>query len=140
MCIHCIHIHTLLGPQSIEFSCYAAAVNSTYEHEGKKHLHIHIYIYIYIYIHKYVYIYIHIYIYTHTKGTTSNFVLILEIWERGVPDVCFKFGKTRDIPVVGYGLNTSDSLFAVGSMGYGIVFVSYQYPHKNCEGLWMELL
>ena len=83
---------------------------------------------------------IYTYIYTHTKGTTSNFVLILEIWERGVPDVCFKFGKTRDIPVVGYGLNTSDSLFAVGSMGYGIVFVSYQYPHKNCEGLWMELL
>ena len=68
ICIY-IYIYTpCRGPQSIELSCYAAAANSTYEHEEKGRIYIW---------------YIH-----HTKRATSNFVLILEICELGVPDVC----------------------------------------------------
>ena len=70
-----IYIHIYIytpcrGPQSIELSCYAAAANSTYEHEEKGR------------------IYIYIWYIQHTKRATSNFVLILEICELGVPDVC----------------------------------------------------
>ena len=71
-----IYIYTpCRGPQSIELSCYAAAANSTYEHEEKGR--------IYIYIHT-LYIYM-----IYTPYQTRNFEFRLdEICQLGVPDVC----------------------------------------------------
>ena len=118
-----IYIHIYIytpcrGPQSIELSCYAAAANSTYEHEEKGRIYIYM---------------------IYTAYQTRNFEFRLDIRDlRAGRSWCMfpKCGKTNDIPVVGYGLNTSDFWFAMGSMGYCVFFVSY--PNKNGDGLWED--
>ena len=75
----------------------------------------------------------------YTAYQTRNFEFRLDIRDlRAGRSWCMfpKCGKTNDIPVVGYGLNTSDFWFAMGSMGYCVFFVSY--PNKNGDGLWED--